>query len=83
MPELNVNDLTQAKKATAALALFGLCEEVIKPSCPVAFVEAWRIVSTESIELKKISTIFEMDIPILQKNIFAYLISKGFCLEEV
>jgi hypothetical protein len=71
----------QAKKATAALALFGLCEEVIKPSCPVAFAEAWRIISTESVELKKIATLFEMDLPILQKNIFAYLRFRGFCVK--
>lgn len=77
MPELNVNDLAQAKKATAVLALFALTEELLFPSNPTCLAEAWRVLTTESDELKSISKLLEIDFYILRKNVFRYLEKSG------
>jgi hypothetical protein len=71
-------DLTQVKKYAATLALFGLTETIIDPPCPVVFAAAWKIISTESVELKRIATTLEIDFRTLQKDIFKYLKSRGF-----
>ena len=71
-----------AKQAIAALALFGLTEALRDPPSQAIFNEAWRIIFTDSDELKKIATLLEEDVEILQKNTHAYLNKMGVCCEK-
>ncbi|MFZ2396312.1 MAG: hypothetical protein WAW09_08515 [Smithella sp.] len=68
----------EARQGMAALALYGVTTALMCPDSLTVFMEAQRIIFTDSIEFKNISELLEIDIFTLRKNVFAYLGNQGF-----
>lgn len=68
--------------SAAQMALVGLIVALLDPPGVAIFAEAWRIVFSDSVELKRIAAIIEIDFETLQKNTRDYLNAKGFQTEK-